>query len=336
MREVLVIVSLDTEEDNWVPTRTGVTVKNIAAVSGLAKFFDRLGVRPTYFTSYQVALDRRAAETLREACADGRGEVGAHLHPWNTPPMLLPLEPRTTMLNNLPAELQRAKLDRLTAALTEAFDDAPRSFRAGRYGFGRETVAPLIDCGYQVDSSVSPFVNLEERDEGPNFVGAPITPYFLAPGRDVREAAPDGALFEMPLSHGFSRGPFPFWDRACRMLEGGLPRRLHFPGIASRLGIVRRLSLSPEYVPTADMLKLSRRLLEHGVPYLQVSLHTPSLVPGLSPFARTAADVARLYASVEEYLDGLSRMARVVFTTIGEAAAALRRGSPAGAEALTS
>ena len=335
MRDVLVIVSLDTEEDNWRPARTAVTVENIAAVRPLAKFFERLGVRPSYFTTYQVALDRRAVDTLREACADGRGEVGAHLHPWNTPPLAKPLAPRTTMLNNLPAELQRAKLVRLTAALTEAFGAGPRAFRAGRYGFGREAVAPLLDGGYQVDSSVSPFVNLEAEDGGPNFVGAPITPYLLAPGSDVREAAPDGTLLEIPLSHGFSRGPFRFWDRACRMLEGRPQRRLHLPGIASRLGIVRRLSLSPEYVPTADMLTLSRRLLEHGVPYLQVSFHPPTLVPGLSPFTRTAADVARLYASIEEYLHGLSRMARVVFTTIGEAAAALRRGNRAGAETLT-
>jgi hypothetical protein len=336
MRDVQVIVSLDAEEDNWLPSHAAATVENIAAVRPLAKFFERLGVRPTYFTTYQVALDRRAADTLREACADGRGEIGAHLHPWNTPPLARPLGPRTSMLNNLPADLQRAKLVRLTAALAEAFGEAPRTFRAGRYGFGRETVAPLLDCGYQVDSSVSPFTNLEAEDGGPNFVGAPITPYLLAPGRDVREAAPDGTLLEIPLSYGFSRGPFRFWDRACRMLEARPQRWLHLPGIASRLGIVRRLSLSPEYVPTADMLTLSRRLLEHEVPYLHVSFHTPTLVPGLSPFARTAADVAGLYASIEEYFHGLSRMARVAFMTIGEVAAALREGNRAGAEALTS
>jgi hypothetical protein len=211
--------------------------------------------------------------------------------------------------------------------LTDAFGDAPRAFRAGRYGFGRDSVAPLLDCGYQVDSSVSPYVNLEAMDGGPNFVGAPIAPYLLARGRDVREAAPAGTLLEIPLSSGYSRGPFRFWDRACRLFEARPLRWLHLPGIASRLGIVQRLSLSPEYVPTADMLTLTRRLLEHGVQHLQVSFHTPSLVPGLSPFTRTAADVAGLYAAIEKYLDGLARMARVTFATIGEAAMALRGDS---------
>ncbi|TMQ05003.1 MAG: hypothetical protein E6J91_41805 [Deltaproteobacteria bacterium] len=73
----------------------------------------------------------------------------------------------------------------------------------------------------------------------------------------------------------------------------------------------------------ADMLTLSRRLLEQGVPYLQLAWHTPSLKPGLSPFAATAADVARLYAAVEAYLEGLARMTSLTFATLSEAAALL-------------
>jgi len=68
-------------------------------------------------------------------------------------------------------------------------------------------------------------------------------------------------------------------------------------------------------------VRRSRRLLEHGVRHLHVYWHSPSLKPGLSPFVGTAADVARLYASVEAYLEGVSRMTRVVFATVSEAAA---------------
>ena len=79
------------------------------------------------------------------------------------------------------------------------------------------------------------------------------------------------------------------------------------------------------------MLTLSRRLLEHGVRHLQLSWHTPSLKPGLSPFAATAKDVARLYASVDAYIDGLARFTRVTCATISEAAALLC-GEPATLE----
>jgi hypothetical protein len=71
------------------------------------------------------------------------------------------------------------------------------------------------------------------------------------------------------------------------------------------------------------MLTLSARLLEHGVRHLHVSWHTPSLTPGLSPFSRTAADVERLYASIERYLDGLAGLTPFTFATVSEAAALL-------------
>ncbi len=332
MREVLVILSIDTEEDNWHRTRSGVTVGNIGELRGLAAFCDRLGVRPTYFTSYQVAIDPRAADTLRAVSAGGRAEIGAHLHPWNTPPLDEAFVPRNSMLKNLPADLQRAKLARLTAALEQAFGFTPRAFRAGRYGLGRDTVAALLAGGYRVDSSVSPFINLASRDDGPSFVGAPIAPYYLAPDRDVTEPATDGTLMEIPLSYGYSRGPFGFWDPARRFLESPPWRALHLAGLASRAGIVKRLALTPEETSVRDMLILSRRLLEHGVPHLQVSWHSPTLKAGLSPFGRTAADVARLYSSIEGYVDGLSRIAHVTFATVSEAAAALAgQSTPAGA-----
>ena len=71
------------------------------------------------------------------------------------------------------------------------------------------------------------------------------------------------------------------------------------------------------------MLTLSRRLLEQGVRHLQVFWHSPSLTPGLSPYAATTADVTRLYAAVEAYLEGLSRMTSFTFATVSEAAAVL-------------
>jgi len=227
------------------------------------------------------------------------------------------------MLKNLPADLQLAKVERLTAALEEAFGVAPRAFRAGRYGLGRETVAALLRCGYRVDSSVCPFISWRDVDNGPDFVGAPLEPYHLAPDRDVTQPAPEGPLLEIPLSFGYNRGPFSFWDPARRLLEAAPLRWFHLAGVAARTGLVNRIALSPELASVADMLTLSRQLLELGVPHLQLSWHTPSLKPGLSPFAATAADVARLYASVDAYLDGLARFTRVTFATISEAAALL-------------
>lgn len=308
---VLVIVSIDTEEDNWYRSRQRVTCKNIAELRRQERFFDRLGVRPTYFTSYQVAIDRAAANVVREVSA--RGEIAAHLHPWNTPPLTESVLPRNSMLKNLPAELQLAKLQTLTAALETAFGTRPRSFRAGRYGLGQGTVAALVQCGYQVDSSVTPFVSWEDMDDGPTFISAPPTVYRLSPDQDVSQPAEHGEVIEVPLSCGFGRRSFGLWGRVDRALDK--------PGLRRLRSLCKRTVLSPELASAADMLTLSRRLLERGVRHLHLSWHSPSLRPGLSPFAATAADVDRLYASVERYLERLSGIAPLSFVTVGEAAA---------------
>ena len=321
MRAIPLVVSLDTEEDNWIPSRTGVTVENIGELHRQARFFERLGVRPTYFTSYQVAIDPCAAEVMRAVAESG--ELGAHLHPWNTPPMTEALVPRNSMTKNLTPELQLAKIQTLTATLENTFGSRPTAFRAGRYGIGPDTMAALVSCGYRVDSSVSPFVSLEPVDDGPSFVGAPVVPYRVAPGSDVRQHSPTGALVEIPLSHGFSRAPFSVFGPLQRSLEAAPLRWLRMPGIAGRLGLVRRLSLSPEIHSAADMLTLSARLLESGARHLHISWHTPSLKPGLSPFTASAADVERLYTSIDAYFDGLARLTSFQCMTVSEAAALL-------------
>jgi hypothetical protein len=333
MRSIPLVVSLDTEEDNWHRSRTNVTVENIRELRRQATFFDRLGVRPTYFTSYHVAIDPGAAEVMREVGDPTRAEIGAHLHPWNTPPLAEAFVPRNSMAKNLPAELQVAKIRTLTAVLEDAFKVRPTAFRAGRYGIGPETVAALAICGYRVDSSVSPFVSLEAVDDGPTFVGAPIVPYRLGPGSDVRLPRANGSILEIPLSYGFSRGPFRVFEPLQRVLEVAPLRWLRMPGIAARTGLVRRLSLSPEFQSVPEMLTLSARLLEHGATHLQISWHTPSLKPGLSPFTATAAAVERLYATIEGFFDGLVRVTPFQFMTVSEAAGALLRscnvaGSP--------
>jgi hypothetical protein len=320
----VLIISIDTEEDNWYRSRDAVSVANIRELPRLARFFERLDVRPTYLVNYQVAIDARASAILRDVTGQGsNAELGAHLHPWNTPPLDDAFVPRNSMVKNLPPGLQRAKLQRLTATLEQAFDRTPRVFRAGRFGVGRETVDALLDCGYRVDSSVTPFWNWQSYDDGPSFVGAPIGVYRLAPGGDLRQPAPAGELIEIPLSYGFSRGPFGFWDATRRLLESPPLRWLHLAGIVDRTGLARRIVLCPELASAEDMLTLSRRLLEHGAQHLQIFFHSPSLTPGLSPFMATRADVARLYHTIEVYLDGVSRFTDVQLATISEAASLL-------------
>jgi hypothetical protein len=58
------------------------------------------------------------AKAYREIVAEGGGEIGAHLHPWNTPPLREEFTEANTMLKNLPPELQRAMREKLPNAFS--------------------------------------------------------------------------------------------------------------------------------------------------------------------------------------------------------------------------
>jgi len=325
-REVLLVVSVDTEEDNWIPTRTGITLENIQELRRLAGAFDRWGVRATYFTTYQVAVQPRAVAVLREIAAGSAAEIGAHLHPWNTPPLEEAPLPRNSVMKNLPRELQLAKLQRLTAALREAFGAAPTAFRAGRFGLGSDAVSALLSCGYRVDSSVTPFVSWEAFDDGPTFVGAPLNAYRIGAGQDVRVPAPHGSLVEIPVTCGYTRLSSLRWPIVHRVLRARAARAVRVPGLLARLGIAKLTILTPEFESVRDMLALSQGALAGGVRHLHLFFHSVALRPGLSPWTSSAESVERVYATIERYLEGLSKMVSVRFATVSEAQRALGFG----------
>lgn len=328
-KPTLLIVSIDTEEDNWHPSRDGITVENIRELPRLDALFQRLGVRATYFTTYHVGRHEWAASILRELHGGG-AELGAHLHPWNTPPLDEPFTPRNTMLKNLPAELQLAKIEHLTAALHEALGGRPVAFRAGRYGLGPDTVKALVHCGYRVDSSVTPFVSWEAYDDGPTFDGAPLRTYRLSGHHDVRLPR-EGPLMEVPMSIGYSRPPSLPWRGLHRLLSTRALRALRLRGLAARVGLLKRISLSPETDSVADMLTLTRRLLDAGVGHLHLFFHSPSLRAGLSQFNPDADSVEEMYRAIASYVEAAGRMTALRFVTVSEAALLLREVALAGA-----
>jgi hypothetical protein len=320
---VKLLVSIDTEEDNWRPVREGITLENIRELPRLHRFLRGLALHPTYFVDHPVAATPWTRELLREIAAEGGGEIGAHLHPWNTPPLREAFTEANTMLKNLPPELQRAKLETLRESLRAVTGAPPTCFRAGRFGLGRETIAALLETGFAVDSSVTPFVSWAAYGGGSDFDGAPIDCYRLDGRADPRIPAPAGGLREVPLSCGFTRRPFARVAGLYRRLTADPLRRLPLASLATRTGLVRRVIGSPETNPVHDLLALSRSLIGEGARFLHFFWHSPSLVPGLSPFVRSDADRERFYASLTHLVEGLARIATLQPATVSECADAL-------------
>jgi hypothetical protein len=83
---------------------------------------------------------------------------------------------------------------------------------------------------------------------------------------------------------------------------------------------VRKIALKPELETVEDMLKLASLLIAGGVSHLQMMWHSPSLLPGCSPFVNTMGDRDRLLSVIRGFITRLRQEVPVRFVTVSEAA----------------
>ena len=320
MNPITLVVSIDTEEDQWAASRVPLSAENLRRAPHVYALLRRLGVRPTFFTSWAVASDAWAHGALKEIQQDGGAEIAAHLHPWNTPPTDEALGGANTMMKNLPYSLQERKLRHLTALITELRGSPPTSFRAGRWGLGASSLRALVEFGYHTDSSVMPSVDWSTTDDGPCFVGAPCHPYRLAPGSPVNEHVPGGPLCEVPVSVGFTRPPQWLWRRLQATVCDLRLQSRRLTGLLWRSRLLRRYALTPEERTVDEMLTLARMLVADGNRHLHMFWHSSSHMPGLTPFVRNESDAERFEGRIGEFVSALASEATLQFATVSEAA----------------
>jgi hypothetical protein len=308
-RPILVVV-IDTEEEfDWSREfdRRNTAVGHLSEIEKLQGVFDEFGVRPVYVIDYPVAAQGEAALRLRALQASGRAEIGAHLHPWVSPPYDEPVNARNSYPGNLPRELEAAKLAALTGAIEQGVGVRPRVYKAGRYGFGPHTAGILEQLGYEVDLSFSPPFDFGE-DGGPDHSGYSAAPRWLGSKRDILAVPMTGAYagFVSVGAH-----------RIYRLATHPALSWLHLPGILSRTRALARLRLSPEGFLPEHHRRLTRHLLHRGGRVFAFSLHSPSIKPGCTPYVRDERELAELLESCRRYLDFfLGRLGGISMTAL--------------------
>jgi hypothetical protein len=308
-----VLVGVDTEaDDQWSEAgRRALSVRNAERLPALQALCDSLGVRPTYLVTHEMASRPESAAVLRELAAGGRCEIGAHLHPWSSPPFR-PEDLAGRYPHQLPTDLLRRQLTELTETIEGALGRRPTSYRAGRHGFDERSLIILEDLGYTVDTSVDPLFN-ERRKGGPTFAGAPLHPY-RPDYEDVRR--PGGArILEIPVTAA-TTPPLP---KALERLYTLLPP-IPYRGAFKRLGL-RAVWLRPSYTALPDMLAFASRLADAGVPCFNILFHSSELLPGGSPYTPDQPSVERFLDQLRRVLDHLTGRLGAVGRTYAEFAA---------------
>jgi hypothetical protein len=275
---------VDTEaEFDWDKpfARELTSVSAMDAIGRGQEVFEAHGVKPLYVVDYPIAAQKRGYAALRGFMDRGACAIGAHLHPWTTPPFEEALHPRNSYPGNLDPGLEARKLETLVQMIETSFGIRPVFYKAGRYGFGPETAETLRRMGFRVDLSILPGADLR-RQGGPDFRAFRPLPYMIGAT----------GLLSMPMTRS-EVGLLPALGRLGSALHdrpGG--RILRVPSLLARLGLAETITLTPEGVTATEQIRLIRALLRGGTRRFVLHYHSPSLSPGHTPYTpdRTGAD----------------------------------------------
>jgi hypothetical protein len=264
------------EEFDWRgPFRRDATsTEAIDALPHANRFFTDAGCIPTYLVDWPVVANPDSAGAMRAMVAEGCCDIGTQLHPWVNPPFDEEVTTKNSYTGNLPRSLEASKIRTLTEKIELEIGVRPTVYRAGRYGIGPNTAQLLVDAGYRLDVSVRASFDYRAQG-GPDFSGHPVWPWRIA-----------DRLHEVPLTAtctGLLRDRLRVQDFA--------PAR----GFLARTGLFDRVPLTPEGVRLHDALIAIRQLLDNGHQLFSLSFHTPTLVPGHTPYVRNAADLKRFW-----------------------------------------
>jgi len=293
------LITIDTEGDDLWSRPRAITTRNARHVQRFQRLCEAFGLRPTWLTNYEMARCPQFQAFGRDVVRRGVGEIGMHLHAWNSPP-LVPLTPddlaAQPFLTEYPPEVIDAKVGFMARLLRERFECEIVSHRGGRWALDATCAQALVRHGIRVDCSVTPdvrWVRPTTTQEGSataavvDYRGFPTEPY-LMDLRQPRRAAPS-PLLEVPMT----------------VVPSGLYR--HLPQ-AYRVPLLRRWSwawqpmhhwMYPDGRNLEAMLGIVRRAVEQRWPYLEMVLHSSELMPGGSPTFANAASIETLYRDLQ-------------------------------------
>ncbi len=293
------LITIDTEGDNLWAKPTEITTHNADFLPRFQRLCESHGLKPTYLTNYEMAMSPSFQELGRDVTGRGTGEVGMHLHAWNSPP-IVPLTDDDLRyhpyLIEYPEEVMRDKIAFMTELLEETFGGPIVSHRSGRWSFDETYARLLVDAGYRVDCSVTPNISWQGTPGDPNQNGGtdysrfPEDAYFLDPADISRPG--DSPLLEIPMTILRENRA---WAQTCHRTFGAI----RYVG-----GALRRLAppiswLRPKRNNRRAVLNIVKRALAENRSHVEFMLHSSELMPGASPSFPTEQDIENLYRDLD-------------------------------------
>jgi hypothetical protein len=294
-RPILTVVIHTEEEFDWSKPhdRYATTVEHMRHIGRAQAVFDEFGIVPNYVVDYPIAAQELAVAPLKSFADSGRALVGAHLHPWVSPPFGEEVNAFNSYPGNLPRTLEAEKLRRLTDKIAESFGTRPLTYLAGRYGFGPNTAEILEELGYEIDISAAVPIDFS-ADGGPDYSSFTSHPYWLGNERK---------LLGLPGTGGYVGWLRTGSTRLYRRATSPVMRRFRLAGMVARFRLLERIRLSPEDYSEPEMRRLTHALLADGLRVFVFSFHSPSVMPGGTPYVRDQSELVRFLDKCRRYFE---------------------------------
>ena len=295
------LITIDTEGDNLWSSPATITTRNATALPRFQALCQSYGLKPTYLTNFEMATCPDFQEFGQDLIKHRAGEIGMHLHAWNSPP-LAPLTSNDyayhPYLIEYPTPVMRDKIRFMTDLLEDTFGVKMRSHRAGKWSFNAEYAHILLEAGYSVDCSVTPHVSWQhalgdpQQSGGTDYTAFPETAYFM----DLADISKPGqsSLLEVPTTVVRTGSEIGVIERLRAALkDGSQPKRVLnrlFPPVHW---------LRPNGRNLEAMLNILDQAQQEKRAYVEFMLHSSEFLPGGSPKFRHQEDIEVLYDTLE-------------------------------------
>ncbi len=300
------LITIDTEGDNlWARTKT-ITTHNAQYLHRFQTLCESYGFKPTYLTNYEMAICPDFQDFGKDLLKQGTGEIGMHLHAWNSPPLIHLTSDDFTYhpyLIEYPRHIMEQKIHIMTDILEETFGTKMTSHRAGRWSFNETYAHILAQHGYLVDCSVTPLTSHQHHlgdpsgPGGTDYTNFPNQAYFL----DIQNISRSGnsSILEIPMTI----------IQPGRTLFLVMQKLLdRFPKYKKKLSrAFPVLRLRPNGRNLQDLIRIVQHCRRWERPYIEFMLHSSELMPKGSPTFPTESSIEALYEDLHCVFDEIAK-----------------------------
>jgi hypothetical protein len=298
------LITIDTEADNQWDHGRELTVENIKYVPRFQELCEKYDIKPTYLVTSEICEDEYSQKLFSKYIKDEKAEIGAHLHSWTTPPFQDKdgyrfNDPNHAFATEFPQEIIDQKLKNLTNQIEQSFGKRPFSFRSGRFGFDERVARILINNGYLVDSSVTPYTDWSVNKGMPDGKGGPDFSNYKSFPFSYRFDSK--TLLEIPVTIIPTKFPLNSNEKIALEYFKRVNNNIVLRGFRKLFFQNQPLWLRPySYMTSGHFEEVINECIRIKLPFLVMMFHSSELMPGCSKYRKDKESVEKLFELLEQ------------------------------------